>query len=55
MEERKLIKIKSDNPAHPQGFYIQFKDRMKPGVVEYSDEKPAEIPATPKKKKKVKR
>jgi hypothetical protein len=51
MEEQKLIKIKSNNPAHPQGFYIQFKDRMKPGDVEYSDEKPV----TPKNKKKVKR
>jgi hypothetical protein len=53
--ERELVKIVSNNPAHPQGFYIQFKDRMKPGDVEYSDEKPAEIPATPKNKKKVKR
>jgi hypothetical protein len=53
--ERELVKIVSNNPAHPQGFYIQFKDRMKPGDVEYSDEKPAEIPVTPKNKKKVKR
>lgn len=54
MEEQKLIKIKSNNPAHPQGFYIQFRDNMKPGDVEYSDDKP--IPATPKQnKKKVKR
>ena len=55
MEEQKLIKIKSNNPGHPKGYYIQFKDRMKPGDVEYSDDKPAEIPVTPKNKKKVKR
>ena len=35
MEERKLVKIKSDNPAHPKGYYIQFADRVKPGDVEY--------------------
>jgi len=54
--ERELVKIVSNNPAHPKGYYIQFKDRMKPGDVEYSDDKPAEIiPVTPKNKKKVKR
>lgn len=30
-----LVKIKSDNPAHPKGYYVQFKDRVKPGDVEY--------------------
>lgn len=25
-----LVKIKSDNPAHPKGYYIQFADRVKP-------------------------
>ena len=53
--ERELVKIVSNNPAHPQGYYIQFRDRMKPGDVEYSDERAAEIPETPKNKKKVKR
>jgi ribosomal protein L16 Arg81 hydroxylase len=33
--ERKCVKIKSDNPAFPKGYYIQFKDRMKPGDVIY--------------------
>ena len=33
--ESELVKIASDNPAHPQGYYIQFRDRMKPGDVEY--------------------
>ena len=51
--ERELVKIVSNNPAHPQGYYIQFKDRMKPEDVEYFDDKP--IPETPKNKKKVKR
>jgi len=31
--ERELVKIASDNPAHPHGYYTQFKDRMKPGDV----------------------
>ncbi|MDD4390242.1 MAG: hypothetical protein PHW03_05500 [Eubacteriales bacterium] len=35
MSEREVIKIKSDNPAHPHGYYIQFRDCMKPGDVEY--------------------
>ena len=35
MEERELVKIKSNNPAHPKGYYIQFKDNMKPGDVIY--------------------
>lgn len=30
-----LVKIKSDNPAHPKGFYIQFRNRMSPGDIEY--------------------
>ncbi|MFA5424621.1 MAG: hypothetical protein WC374_12275 [Phycisphaerae bacterium] len=47
MEERELVKIKSDNPAHPKGYYTQFKDCMKPGDVvfgEKSDEKIEEAP-----------
>ena len=35
MEQRECVKIKSDNPAFPKGYYIQFKDKMKPGDVEY--------------------
>jgi hypothetical protein len=35
--ERELVKIKSDNPAHPHGYYTQFKDRMKPEDVLYSE------------------
>jgi len=37
MQERELIKIASDNPAHPHGYFIQFKDRMKPGDIEYQE------------------
>jgi len=33
--ERELVKIVSNNPAHPWGYYIQFKDCVKPGDVEY--------------------
>jgi|GEM_PF-4755068 len=33
--ERELVKIVSNNPAHPRGYYIQFKDCVKPGDVEY--------------------
>ncbi|MDD5724454.1 MAG: hypothetical protein PHY29_12080 [Syntrophales bacterium] len=54
MEERKLVKIKSDNPAHPKGYYIQFADRVKPGDVEYKEaanEEPAE-PIKQKRKRK---
>ena len=37
--ERELVKIASDNPAHPKGYYIQFKDCMKRGDVEYDTKK----------------
>ena len=49
-----LVKIKSSNPAHPQGFYWQFADKVKPGDVIYTGEAPkAEIKAeTPEPKKK---
>jgi hypothetical protein len=58
--ERELVKIASDNPAHPKGYYIQFKDKMKPGDVEYGAKKvepvkvdPVKIePIKPKKKRK---
>jgi len=33
--ERELVKIVSKNPAHPNGYYTQFRDRMKPDDVEY--------------------
>jgi len=33
--ERELVKIVSNNPAHPRGYYIQFKDCVKPEDVEY--------------------
>lgn len=33
MEERELVKIASNNPAHPKGYYTGFKDQMKPGDV----------------------
>jgi len=47
--EKELVKIVSNNPAHPQGFYIQFKDKMKPGDVEYfeSEHKQATQTAEP--------
>lgn len=35
MQEKELVKIASNNPAHPKGYYIQFKDRMREGDVEY--------------------
>lgn len=58
MQERELVKIKSDNPAYPQGYYTQFKDKMKPGDVEFKKDKvtkkedESEKVATPKKHKK---
>ena len=52
MQERELVKIKSDNPSHPKGYYIQFRDRVKPEDVEYSDDTQAPEPTN---KKKVKR
>jgi hypothetical protein len=47
------VKIKSDNPAHPKGYYIQFSDRVKPGDVIYTGEKeqPKAEPPEPKKKR----
>jgi len=30
-----LVKIVSSNPAHPHGYYTQFRNRMKPDDVEY--------------------
>jgi hypothetical protein len=47
--ERELVKIKSDNPAHPHGYYTQFKDKMKPGDVIYT--RPETIPANPEEPK----
>lgn len=40
MQERELVKIKSDNPAHPHGYYIQFKDKVKPEDIIYGDQPP---------------
>jgi len=37
--ERETVKIKSNNPAHPKGYYIQFRDMMKPEDEEYVEEK----------------
>ncbi len=37
-QERELVKIVSNNPAHPAGYYTQFKEQMKPGDVIFSDE-----------------
>ena len=34
-----VVKIKSNNPAHPHGYYIQFADKVKPGDVIYTGEK----------------
>jgi hypothetical protein len=38
MQERELVKIKSDYPGHPKGYYIGFKDQMKPEDVELIEE-----------------
>jgi hypothetical protein len=38
--ERELVKIASDNPAYPQGYYTQFKDRMKPGDIIFGETNP---------------
>lgn len=50
-----LVKIKSSNPAHPQGFYWQFADKVKPGDVIYTGEEPKteqkEAAPEPKKKR----
>ena len=66
MQERELVKITSDNPAHPKGYYIQFKDRMNPGDVIFGETKPVihetdsaagetMAPEKPTNRKKVKR
>jgi len=50
-----LIKIKSSNPAHPQGFYWQFADKVKPGDVIYTGEEKPKVEqkeAAPEPKKK---
>jgi hypothetical protein len=48
------VKIKSDNPAHPKGYYTQFADRVKPGDVIYTGEETPkqEQKETPEPKKK---
>ena len=35
-----VVKIKSNNPAHPQGFFWQFADKVQPGDVIYTGEEP---------------
>jgi len=65
MEERELVKIASDNPAYPQGYYTQFKDAMRPGDVIFGqtpiikEAKPAgdetDAPGKPANKRKVKK
>jgi hypothetical protein len=67
MQERELIKIKSDNPAHPHGYYTQFKDCMKPGDVVFDETKSTiseppqakgeteKVPEKPTNKRKVKK
>jgi len=45
--ERELVKIASDNPAHPHGYYTQFKDRMKPGDVVFVADQAVESKADP--------
>jgi len=56
MQERELVKIKSDYPGHPKGYYIGFKDQMKSDDVEFVEkvkkEDEQEKVATPKKRKK---
>ena len=46
--ERELIKIVSNNPAHPAGYYTQFKDQMKPGDVIFDEEATIEKIKLPK-------
>jgi len=45
--ESELVKIASANPAHPLGYFIQFKDRMKAGDIEYIEGKDAEMKGEP--------
>lgn len=40
-----LVKIKSNNPAHPKGYYIQFADKVRPGDEIYTGEEIKEEPA----------
>ena len=47
MEERELVKIKSDAPGHPKGYYTGFKDQMQPGDVEYFESNIGEIDGDP--------
>jgi hypothetical protein len=47
MEERELIKIVSDNPAHPKGYYTQFRDMMKPGDAEYFEAQTGQMEGEP--------
>jgi hypothetical protein len=47
MGERELVKVKSDSPAHPNGYYTQFRDCMKPGDVEYIESNIGEIDGDP--------
>lgn len=44
MDEREIVKIKSDNPAHLQGYYQGFKDQMGPDDVEYIEAQIGERP-----------
>lgn len=52
--ERELVKIASDNPAHPHGYYVQFKDRVKPGAVVYGIETTADSEVMPSDKESIK-
>ena len=45
MQERELVKIASDNPAHPHGYYTQFRDAMQPGDMVFGETNPV-IPET---------
>lgn len=49
-----VVKIKSNNPAHPNGYYTQFADKVKPGDVIYTGEEPKteQKEETPEPKKK---
>lgn len=46
--ERELVKIVSNNPAHPAGYYTQFKEQMKPGDVIFDEEATTEKIKSPK-------
>ena len=51
-KERELVKIKSENPDHPRGYYIQFKDQVKEGDVEFIDNQTDPDPVNTKKRTK---